>query len=212
MGRAVPSARQQLAAPREVRNKAAGLHAYLPPQLVFTRAETNAATRTVSFRCSIDAMSVATASAARLGLALGGGGPAATQGAPLVYIAAGHGEVGLWDIAAGNCLQVRSVGREDADDITCCLCLYRLVSSGILRKKTTHSQVLRTLTAEEAQSGCADAPAALKPAADSAESQQRRLGSIGSMTLEGTPADGEDLAEGLKSGLCISEVDTPQAL
>lgn len=79
------------------------------------------------------------------------------------------------------------------------------------KEKTTHSQVLRTLTAEEAQSGCADAPAALKPAADSAESQQRRLGSIGSMTLEGTPADGEDLAEGLKSGLCISEVDTPQA-
>jgi hypothetical protein len=52
-------------------------------------------------------MAVATASAARLGIALGGGGPAATQGAPLVYIAAGHGEVGLWDIASGTCLQVR---------------------------------------------------------------------------------------------------------
>jgi hypothetical protein len=56
---------------------------------------------------------------------------------------------------------------------------------------------MRTLTAEEAQSGCADAPAALK-APDRA-------------TQEASPADGEDLVEGLKSGMCIQDVDTPQA-
>lgn len=57
-------------------------------------------------------MAVATAAPSRLGLAIGGGGggssPGPPQGSPLVYVAAGHGEVGLWDVASGSCLQVRA--------------------------------------------------------------------------------------------------------
>ena len=55
----------------------------------------------------IDAMAVANAPPARLGL----GSTSPTPGAPLVYVAAGPGEIGLWDVAAGSCLQVSA---EDA--------------------------------------------------------------------------------------------------
>jgi hypothetical protein len=54
-------------------------------------------------RCGIQAMTAAVAAPPRLGLA--GGLPHA--GVPLLYIAAGQQEVGLWDVLDGRCHQVR---------------------------------------------------------------------------------------------------------
>ncbi|GAX85401.1 hypothetical protein CEUSTIGMA_g12817.t1 [Chlamydomonas eustigma] len=54
-------------------------------------------------RCAIDAMSVAAAPPARLGLPVPSSGATA---APLVYVAAGRNEVGLWDVTTGCCRQV----------------------------------------------------------------------------------------------------------
>lgn len=53
--------------------------------------------------CGIDAMSLALASPSRLGLS-----PSSLPhpGVPLLYIAAGLQEVGLWDILDGQCHQV----------------------------------------------------------------------------------------------------------
>lgn len=148
-------------------------------------------------------MAVASAAPSRLGLASGVGVPVPTQGAPLVYIAAGHGEVGLWDIAIGTCLQVRgSAGLVIAETHAFAL----LFCLPHIRK-----QVIHTLTAEEAESGCADAPAALKAPAALTDSQQRRRGGASGASVEPAPGDGEDLADALRSGLCLQEVDTPQA-
>ena len=52
--------------------------------------------------CSIDAMAPALASPLALGV--GSGGPG-TKG-PLIYVAAGPHEVGLWHVEDGRCLQV----------------------------------------------------------------------------------------------------------
>jgi len=66
----------------------------------------------------IEAMEAAAAPPGQLGLPPSGGaagvaspaGPAAGAQPALVYIAAGHNEIGLWDAAAGRCVQVlRSV-------------------------------------------------------------------------------------------------------
>lgn len=52
----------------------------------------------------IAALALATASPQRLGLGLGGAG---AGGGPLLYVAAGDQEVGLWDIAEAKCQQAR---------------------------------------------------------------------------------------------------------
>ncbi|GBG00520.1 phosphoinositide 3-kinase regulatory subunit 4 [Raphidocelis subcapitata] len=137
-------------------------------------------------RCAIDGLAAATAAPSRLGLSAGS---PPTPGAPLVYAAAGHGEVGLWDVASGSCLQV-----------------------------------LRTLTAEEAEVGCVDVPAALKPltsrhhtsaalaaggAAAQPQKQQQQAGN--DAPQEASQGDFDELSEALRSGLCLQEVDAPQA-
>lgn len=61
-------------------------------------------------QCYINALAPATCSAAQLGLAGVG------TGAPLVYVAAGPREVGLWDIEEAKCRAVlRCVGREEPE-------------------------------------------------------------------------------------------------
>lgn len=62
-------------------------------------------------------MEAAAAPPGQLGLPPSGGaagvaspaGPAAGAQPALVYIAAGHNEIGLWDAAAGRCVQVTSL-------------------------------------------------------------------------------------------------------
>lgn len=58
-------------------------------------------------------MEAAAAPPGQLGLPLGGGAAGALSSAgpqpALVYIAAGHNEIGLWDAAAGRCVQVTSL-------------------------------------------------------------------------------------------------------
>jgi hypothetical protein len=99
-------------------------------------------------------------------------------------------------------------------------------------------QVLRTLTAAEAESGCVDVPAALKPptpapgqgragskaaaaAGGSAAAKappgspqggggDRSGAAAGALPL-GDAGEGDDLEEALRSGLCLQEIDTPQA-
>lgn len=73
----------------------------------------------------VAALALAEAPPQRLGL--GGRG-----GAPLLYVAAGDQEVGLWDVAEGTCQQVRVVGRRSTRAVpgrgrgTCCMSPVRL--------------------------------------------------------------------------------------
>lgn len=135
-------------------------------------------------RCSIDAMAAATAAPPRLGVVPDSGGPAPAPGAPLVYVAAGHGEIGLWDITRGSCLQV-----------------------------------LRTLTAEEAEAGCLDVPAALKAPVVAEQPRGQATGRAaggggGAGGAAGGGGGGEEvdeLGDALKASLCLHEIDAPQA-
>jgi len=68
-------------------------------------------------------MAAATAVPSRLGLS---SAVPPTPGAPLVYVAAGHGEVGLWDIATGTCLQVRD-RRALAGRGACVVCILQSI-------------------------------------------------------------------------------------
>jgi hypothetical protein len=181
-------------------------------------------------------VAVATATPSRLGLVATA---QATPGAPLAYVAAGHGEVGLWDVANGNCLQVgwcRAGTGEGAGlgqrprrrgppphPSTASRCT-------LLRSPCP--QVLRTLTAAEAESGCVDVPSALRPPSSppgQASASGRPLagasqlvpgaaGSSGTAAAAaaaaegpGNPGEGNDLAAAMRSGLCLQEVDMPQA-
>ncbi|KAK9817197.1 hypothetical protein WJX72_010933 [[Myrmecia] bisecta] len=58
-------------------------------------------------RCAIDALAPALAGPARLGV------PSAPANCPLVYVAAGPHEVGLWDVEEGKCHQVLRVLQHD---------------------------------------------------------------------------------------------------
>eukprot|EP00879_Flechtneria_rotunda_P022840 GHRR01024135.1.p1 GENE.GHRR01024135.1~~GHRR01024135.1.p1 ORF type:complete len:413 (+),score=138.78 GHRR01024135.1:1164-2402(+) len=63
-------------------------------------------------RCSVDAMAPALAAAARLGLS---SGSLPHPSAPLLYMAAGNQEVGVWDALNGQCHQVlRVLNREES--------------------------------------------------------------------------------------------------
>ncbi|KAG2443160.1 hypothetical protein HYH02_009570 [Chlamydomonas schloesseri] len=77
-------------------------------------------------RCPIDALALATgppartgagaAAAAAAGAAGGAGGGRGGSGCPLVWVAAGQGEAGLWDIVNGRCRQVlRCLGPVEAE-------------------------------------------------------------------------------------------------
>jgi len=63
-------------------------------------------TSCMSCRCCIDAMSLAAAAPSRLGLSPGS---LPRPGVPLVYVAAGLQEVGLWDVLDGQCHQVSPI-------------------------------------------------------------------------------------------------------
>lgn len=79
-------------------------------------------------RCAIDGLAVACAPPGRLGLSLLPSSPAPVgpAGGPLVYVAAGRNEVGLWDVAAAHCRQVSPC-------ICCSRGRYHLPQSSLLR-------------------------------------------------------------------------------
>lgn len=55
---------------------------------------------------AIEALEPALAPPAQLGLSPRGPAEAGSASPPLVYVAAGGDEIGLWDVAAGRCRQV----------------------------------------------------------------------------------------------------------
>jgi hypothetical protein len=74
-------------------------------------------------QAGIDALAPATAGPAKLGLR----GLQLAGGAPLVYVAAGQNEVGLWDLVDCRCHQVRALGlaawaRPGMGCCCCCCC------------------------------------------------------------------------------------------
>lgn len=68
-------------------------------------------------KAGIDALAPATASPARLGLR-----EAQLGGRPLVYVAAGQNEVGLWDLVDCKCHQVGGLLAGEGLVMWCCAC------------------------------------------------------------------------------------------